>query len=257
MIEPYRIVIHGGIDGYSRLVVFLKASTNNKAATVFSYFQEALQQYNLPSRVRSDLGLENIEVGMYMLEQRGLNRGSIITGTSVHNQRIERLWRDVNHVVVSRFLNIFLYLEAQGVLDPHNELHLFALHLVYIDLINDTLKEFVGQWNNHPVTTANNLSPRQLWIKGMVSLQNTGYTAVDAVLEGVSSYGIDMEGPVPEEDNSRTIRVPETSLNVDETQLVVIKTVVKLAQENGDFNGIHSYILALQLLNAACNGSQQ
>lgn len=63
LIQPYRIVIHGGIDGFSRLVVYLKASTNNRCATVLSYFHEAFSRYNLPSRTRCDLGMENYEVG--------------------------------------------------------------------------------------------------------------------------------------------------------------------------------------------------
>ena len=50
LIEPYRIVIHG----YSRLIIYLNASSNNKAATVLQLFLNALQQYNLPSRVRTD-----------------------------------------------------------------------------------------------------------------------------------------------------------------------------------------------------------
>lgn len=254
MIEPYRIVIHGGIDGYSRLVVYLKASTNNTATTVFASFQEAVQQYNLPSRVRSDLGFENIEVGRYMLEQRGLNRGSIVTGTSVHNQRIERLWRDVNRIIVARFLNIFLYLEDQGVFDPHNELHLFALHLAYVDLINVALKEFVGQWNNHPVTTENNLSPEQLWIRGMVSLQNSCYSAVESVVQDFTNYGIDVDGPVPQ-DESRMVNVPITSVNVDHSELANIINQVKLCQANGDVNGFNSFILAVDLLNATCSSN--
>ena len=102
LIQPYQFVIHGAIDGYSRMIVYLRIATNNRADTVLQLFQEAVHKFNLPSRVRSDLGLENIEVARFMLTGLGLNRGSIITGTSVHNQRIECLWRDVNRVIVSR-----------------------------------------------------------------------------------------------------------------------------------------------------------
>ena len=52
----WNIVIHGGVDGYSRLPVFLSASTNNKAATVLNSFMEGVRQYGLPSRVQCDKG---------------------------------------------------------------------------------------------------------------------------------------------------------------------------------------------------------
>jgi len=52
----WRFVIHGGIDGYSRLPVFLKVNTNNTAHTVLQAFQEAVSTYGLPECVRSDKG---------------------------------------------------------------------------------------------------------------------------------------------------------------------------------------------------------
>jgi len=69
--------------------VFLWASANNRAATVLGLFLNAVDEYGLPSRVRSDKGGENVDVSWYMLThpQRGPDRGSMITG----NKLIEKL----------------------------------------------------------------------------------------------------------------------------------------------------------------------
>ena len=90
----WRLVIHGAIDGYSRLITYLRCSTNNKASTVFELFRQAIEIHGLPSRMRSDYGVENVDIAWFMLTcpEKGINRGSMITGSSVHNQRIERLW---------------------------------------------------------------------------------------------------------------------------------------------------------------------
>lgn len=74
--------MHGGVDGYSRLPVFLHASSNNQAATVLRLFTKAVEEYGLPSRVRCDKGGENYDVGWFMLNHpnRGPARGSIIAG---------------------------------------------------------------------------------------------------------------------------------------------------------------------------------
>lgn len=82
----WRLVVHGGVDRYSRLVVYVKCSDNNTAATVFQCFTEAVLSYGLPSRVRSDRGGENVNVANFMLQhpERGPGRGSFITGRGVY-----------------------------------------------------------------------------------------------------------------------------------------------------------------------------
>ena len=243
-------MIHGGIDGFSRLVVYLHASTNNRASTVLALFREATNHYNVPSRVRSDRGLENIEVGRFMIQTRGLNRGSIITGNSVHNQRIERLWREVNRVVVSRFLNIFLFLESRQAFDPNDEIHLYALHFVFLPLINAALSELRQQWNNHPVTSESNYSPRQLWTQGMLHLRNSHLSAVRDVVEGehvnVEEFGIEEEGPVPIVQRNQAVTIPESPIHLSDAEELRLRQ--EMSAVSLDENGIMSYLIALAVL---------
>ena len=140
----WRVVIHGGIDGYSRLPVYLSASTNNRADTVLCCFIDAVAHYGLPSRVRCDRGGENVLVSEFMLShpERGPGRGSCITGRSVHNQRIERLWADVYASCVSLFYDLFYSLEDEGMLDCLNIKDLFALQYVFLPRINHQLDVF-------------------------------------------------------------------------------------------------------------------
>lgn len=104
----WRLIIHGGIDGFSRLPVFLRVSPNNSSETVLRAFLDGVSACGLPSRVRCDKGGENVRVSEYMLSHplRGPGRGSCITGRSVHNQRIERLWRDLFSGCVSLFYSV-------------------------------------------------------------------------------------------------------------------------------------------------------
>ncbi len=109
-------VVHGIIDGFSRMIVGLKCATNNKKETVALLFREATDNFGLPSRVRTDKGGENVLVWEIMEQLRGPNRGSFLASTSTRNQRIERLWRDVWMYVCHIFYYTFQGMEAEGML---------------------------------------------------------------------------------------------------------------------------------------------
>ena len=113
----WKLVVHGGIDGKTRTIVFLNCSPNNCASSVFHHFQSAVAIYGIPDRVRSDKGGENIDVWRYMYHFHG-NAAAAIAGSSTHNERIERLWRDVYRCVSSNYYELFYHMEEQQKLDP-------------------------------------------------------------------------------------------------------------------------------------------
>eukprot|EP00112_Aurelia_sp_Birch-Aquarium-sp1_P005285 Seg1598.19 transcript_id=Seg1598.19/GoldUCD/mRNA.D3Y31 product="hypothetical protein" protein_id=Seg1598.19/GoldUCD/D3Y31 len=185
--------------------------------TVLGAFLSAVAEYGLPSRVRTDKGKENVAIANYMLScpNRGPNRGSIITGRSVHNQRIERLWRDVFSGCIYIFYQLFYRLELSGLLDPTNEVDLFCLHYVYIPRINKQLNVWARAWDQHPLSTERNKTPVQLWIGGLALRGNLeqdlrremfGYDEE----QNYEQFGIDWLGPLPQElqDPIQDVEVP-------------------------------------------------
>ena len=89
--------------------------------------------------MKSDYDVENFKVADFVLEQRGVDRGSIITGSSVPNCHVERSHRDIHSGVLCFFARTFSCSEDNELLDPLNELHLFALHYTFVPIINKCL----------------------------------------------------------------------------------------------------------------------
>ena len=162
----WRLVVHGGVDGFSRCIVYMKCANNNCATTVKDAFLEGVSEYGTPAHVRSDHGGENVEVWKYMLSVYN-DPSCVLTGRSTHNERIERLWRDVSRCVSSGFKDTFSALEAEGVLNPMNEIDIFCLHFVFLPRLNKSLADFQGGWNCHPLSTEGNMSPLQLFAEGL------------------------------------------------------------------------------------------
>ena len=167
------IVIHGFIDGYSRLITGMRASPNNRAATVLELFLSGVKKHGLPSRLRGDHGVENLKVAAFMELMRGEGRGSYIWGrfvllsslpwavhtvtpyllrsifSSVHNIRIERLWFDVTKQLGAKWADFFQDLELRHGLDINNPHHIWLLHTLFLEMLNDEIEFFIDNWNNH------------------------------------------------------------------------------------------------------------
>ena len=105
---------------------------NNRAETVLSRFRATVISYGFPKRIRLDRGGENQHVARLMLETVGIN--SLLTESSVHNQRIERLWRDVDMAVIRILTKLFRDMEDNGLLNVEDETQLFLLCTMYLYL---------------------------------------------------------------------------------------------------------------------------
>ena len=145
-----------------------------------SNFSDAVGKYGVPDQVRTGLGGENVGVWRYMVEQHSSSL-AVLNGASTHNERIKHLWRDVYRCVSVLFHDLFWRMGDDGSLGCLNEVDMFCLHYALLPRINQALEGFVESWNNHPVSTCQNLSPNQLFIQGALRQNMTPTLPVPSV----------------------------------------------------------------------------
>ncbi|XP_008304281.1 uncharacterized protein LOC103375742, partial [Stegastes partitus] len=183
----YGIVIFAGIDGYSRKIMYLGAANNNKFSTAFDFFMSSVEEFGFPLRIRGDQGVENVGIANCMFSIRGCGRASYISGKSMHNQRVERLWRDVWMAVTSVYYELLHGLEEDCLLDPSNSLHLFCAQYVFVPRLQKDLDTFASGWDNHPLRTEQNLTHNQLWTIGLLQHPVAAPENVEVQLKNVKS----------------------------------------------------------------------
>ena len=157
----------------------------------------------------------------------------------------ERLWRDVFSAVTFRNYKLFYGLEALGLLDPLNHLHLYALHVTYIPRINRTLEQFRQGWNQHGISHSNNMSPLQLYVQGVA--KQTNKLAEDFYETVSDNYGNDYCGPSLLE-SDQSIVVPRVDIQLTDAGLEELQQVI--VQQHSDDLGCDIYLNVLNIIES-------
>ncbi|KAJ7060659.1 hypothetical protein C8F01DRAFT_988416 [Mycena amicta] len=131
---------------------------------------------------------------------QGSGRGSYIFGISVHNIRIERLWVDWTKDVGKTWGAFFCDLEVYGGLTVENPAHLWLLHHLFLNALNDYATSWVQAWNSHKMRMEAG-EPKQLpWEMFTFGMLKYGPRGLDHLAaeeqvanEELGMYGVDWE----------------------------------------------------------------
>ena len=200
------------------------------------------------SRIRVEKGVENVLVCDAMVEARGEGRESFIAGSSTHNQRIERLWRDVFRCVLHYFYYVFYAMEDAGIFYLDNPTHMFSLHHVFLPRINQALHEYKEAFNKHGIRTANNWSPNQMWLNGMMNEDNPlAHERLDENPNDPQHYGYDPNGPSPFEETNNNVVVPAINFDYPSERTTVALEAIDPLRHSTQM-GIDVYVEVLHLV---------
>jgi len=287
-LKPWGFYIHGLVDGFSRLIIYLICCNNKRAATVENIFMtEAVGKYGWPSRVRGDYGKENNGVERRMIQRRGREHHPYLRGRcvmrvatgfsylltmalrSTQNIRMERNWRDVRRDTIQLFREIFQHLESTGLLDMGNAIERVCLFLVFLPRIQASLNETRDSWNLHKLRTEHCQTPQAIYELSRTKAIRAGYwpdPGDDAALAVQPEYGVDEEAPAPPADelahdpNSNEGEQPNDAESqrdagifvTDDGELEAMQAILgdfDFTEEDGNF-GIDVYCRAVELATA-------
>lgn len=237
------------------------ASDNNRQDTVLKHFINACVTYSLPSRIRVDDGGENNAICNLMHLVRGREHNPAIRGSSVHNQRIERLWRDLWNWTTNTFYKLFYFMEDNHILDCNNERHLWAVHYVFLPRINAALLKFQQQWNSHGLRTEHGLTPNQLFVSRALDRFHSPLTSMRNMFHPIQSRS-SYTTPSPTTHNAQSatgtsnahqqpfVSVPALPCPLSEAQLQQLHRFVHPLDDSLDPLGVSLYLTTVAFIDA-------
>jgi hypothetical protein len=115
---------------------------------------------------------------------------------------------------------------------------MFCLHFVFLPRINRSLEKWQSTWNNHKIRTENHNTPVQLYAKGMIEL---GYRGMEDITIDSVNYGIDWEGPEPDNEEENIVVVDEPRNVLNQEQINILKSLVDPLEDDNEGYGINIY----------------
>lgn len=176
---------------------------------------------------------------------------------SLHNIRIERLWRDVRKDCLEVFRRTFFYLEELFLLNMNIRIHRIALFLVFQPRIQCSLDKMMAGWNNHRLRGEGNRSPIYIFDASCRKAIREGYWNTDPgdSITGASDpfYGVDEQDetsiPTNELETAEEEIEAGVRVNTDEELSHARSLLEGFDYEREDGNwGIEVYLEALQTL---------
>ena len=142
-----------------------------------------------------------------------------------------------------------------GMICCDDDLNLFILHYIYLPRINHTINIFIDSWNNHPVRTMKNWSPRKIWTNGMIDARNRHINHIQELQDNSEElsnddlewYGMDWSAPAPTDDGLSTVEVNDINFELNDYQLQQLTDIDPL-KESSTF-GIDLFTKALEIFN--------
>ncbi|RMX54520.1 hypothetical protein pdam_00004572, partial [Pocillopora damicornis] len=242
-------LIHGGIDGFSRLIVYLHCSNNNRKEPITHLFRSATERYDWPSRVRSDGG-ENVGVWQLEEEVRSPNRGSFLAGAPVHNQCIKlnrtKFTKQASLVGCILFCVIFFvtHLRPWMSQDYSHETTNKSGFSVTCCCVEPSSYE-----NGAPLVSISDVDKWRL----MLDISNHSQVGISDITESkgdvddLQLYGYDPFAPTPSNDGLSVVEVKDINIDLPNDTLTLLKQNIDLLQHSDSF-GINLFQNGLLLL---------
>ena len=181
-LSRWGFAIHGGIDVFSRNLVWLRvAHSNHDPRVILAYYLDAIDENKsnfggqgftaayvanskaiVPAKVQTDYGTETTELyaAQYTFHELSVNGDTekcYRYSRSVHNQKIECYWSQLVTHWTSRWQNIFRTLEFSESWNYDDELDKLVLVYIFMPVLRQELADVRRDHNSYPIRS-NHLS---------------------------------------------------------------------------------------------------